>query len=170
MHEHSVIKEEIIKRYPGTRFTVLSTKAEEDAVGVKMSFENGMQKDYCFIIRMSIFYEANIYIHADLKGPFRNRFFWKIGFGWQDRRSRSPEKIRAFLFETLDILLNHKTRIIQTKNGLTQEFELEYFKNNKWIPLKQRHQGLFFGWNYTLYTMSSRHSMPEIEGMEKIYE
>lgn len=153
MNEFKIFKSKILEKYHKIEF------AEDSCIDdLTLTFSNSFQTEFYFVLTISKSLEFAS-IGACLNNAPKNQYFWLTDIDIIDSEENDVNLITEFIIETLDIILQHKTRITQKKTLLTQKFILDYCVNGKWIKFSQRS-----GLRYTNL------SFPEFKGRKKMYE
>lgn len=148
----SELNDKIRTRYPDISFTDNSEKKI-----MLLEFIGSHQSDYYYYVWVN----SDNYL-ADVGAKLisqKDSYFWHTDLDYFIDSKDSVAIVEEFVFETLKILANHRTRIIQKKKLLSQTFILEFLDNNIWRKYCPRN-GLRF----------SNLKFPKISGRTRIYE
>jgi hypothetical protein len=103
--------------------------------GLVFDFSNGLQKDYSFYAWVSPSITQST-IGASLKVDSKEKYcFWSSLNDLYGSEGPELEWTLKFLIENMEIILNHRTRIIQRKGWINMIFTLEYYKDGDWKSL-----------------------------------
>ena len=131
--ENQTLLEEIISSLE-SRYSI-ELEHEINDKGLVFKFSNRLQKDYDFIGWVSPSITQST-IGASLKVDSDNKhYFWHMLNDLYKSKGPELKWTLEFLIEKMDILLNHKTRIIQRKGWINMIFTLEYDKDGDWKGL-----------------------------------
>lgn len=100
-----------------------------------LTFKTKYQKDYNYFLELSKEFKY-VNIGATLENQAKNQYFWLTGIDYTMRGVDNVEIFNDFIFETIEILVNHRTRIIQENKLISQVFTLEYFVDKVWKKLE----------------------------------
>jgi hypothetical protein len=120
----------IQSRYPSVSFEI-----EFESQHLLMRFDNGFQKDYTFYLGVEKGITQST-IGASLKVDSKEKYyFWSLLNDLYKSEGPELEWTLKFLIENMEIILNHRTRIIQRKGWINMIFTLEYYKDGDWKSL-----------------------------------
>jgi hypothetical protein len=153
MTEIKDIENKIRRQFPEIEF-----KDESFNDCLFLTFKTNYQKDYYYFIELSKEFKY-VNIGATLENQEKNQYFWLTRIDYKIRDVDNVEIFNEFMFETIEILVNHRTRIIQEKKMISQAFTLEYFIENDWKKLETTSAFKYGGFKF-----------PAIEMKRKIYE
>ena len=146
------IKAKIIERFPEIEFLDISHVDD-----LTLSFTNKLQKDYHFNVVVSKYCES-VHICAILNDKPSHLYFWCNEIDFYGDVKVNINKLLQFVFTNIEILKNHKTRIVQKIQWFSQRFTLEYYQDG-WKELSHRN-----GLKY------SDLEFPKISSKQHIYE
>jgi hypothetical protein len=137
------LKNHIEDKYPQIKFL-------DKSIGDKLllEFSTLFQREYFYLI-YSTFDCIFLDISAQLKKLPGPHYFWHKDFNLTHDYNKNT--LNQF-FETLDIIISHKTRIIQKKNIFNQSFDLQYSYNNLW---KSHYQNKGFRFSKLIFPATS---------------
>jgi hypothetical protein len=147
----SNILESIAKRFPKIYF-----KSREYSSGeLELEFSADQAKEYLFYLWL--WPQISLVIGARLVGK-PDHYFW---YDSTDRTTRDEieweKQVHEFIVDTIDKLVNYRTRIIQRDGVFSSSFTCEYFDGN-WKVMSKNSALKFIGLN-----------TPKIQGRNKVY-
>ncbi|MBZ0245932.1 MAG: hypothetical protein K8H85_08300 [Cyclobacteriaceae bacterium] len=145
------LKEKVKEKFPNVNFLVEKESKDE----LILEFETDNNKDYSFYISS---YLSGFFVNVGAK--LKNSpglYFWCDSIEQLNMdEGEWSRTVEQYLFDVIQKLVNHKTRIIQTKGILYCSFTCEYLQDS-WKTLTKNR-----GSRLTL-------EIPKIDGRRKIY-
>ena len=123
-----------------------------------LTFKTIYQKEYNYFLELSKEFKY-VNIGATIENQEKNQYFWLTRIDYTIRGVDNIAIFHEFIFETIEILVNHRTRIIQEKKFISQVFTLEYIINDTWKQLDTTSAFKYGGFKF-----------PSSELKRKIYE
>jgi hypothetical protein len=147
----SNIMESITNRFPRIYF-----KPREYSSGeLELEFSADQTKEYLFYLWL--WPQISLVIGARLRGK-PDHYFW---YESTDRTTRDDieweKQVHEFIVDTIDKLVNYRTRIVQREGVFSSSFTCEYF-DGSWKVISKSSALKLFGLD-----------IPKVQGREKVY-
>ncbi len=136
-----------------TRYPFIDFREDTSGKEPVLRFSTPFQTEYDYSIWVSTD-KSHSSIGAELKDAGAHNFFW-----YESYEAYYDGDLNEFVVATMDILVNHKTRIVQKKGILIQRLTCEYYKDGTWYK---------FCTQLALRYLGIR--CPKIEGRMRIYQ